>query len=173
MFHSYLACLILSYRQYIPQIMHMVLTVLWIVMGQFWAVLPIFFRVTSLALGKCYHWPFVKEIHQWPVDFPHKESLTTHWGQDKMATILQTFSNAFSWIKMYKFRLRFHWSFFPRVEFTIFQHWFRWWLGAVQATSHYLNQWWYSLLMCICVTRPQWVNMVAPVPVCNWLYFLE
>ena len=24
----------------------------------------------------------------------------------------------------------------------IFQHWFREWLGAVQATSHYLNQWW-------------------------------
>ena len=23
-----------------------------------------------------------------------------------------------------------------------FQHWFRKWLGAVQATSHYLNQWW-------------------------------
>ena len=25
-----------------------------------------------------------------------------------------TFSNAFSWMKMYKFRLRFHWSFFPK-----------------------------------------------------------
>ena len=23
-----------------------------------------------------------------------------------------------------------------------FQHWSRWWLGAVQATTHYLNQWW-------------------------------
>ena len=31
---------------------------------------------------------------------------------------------------------------FPRVELTIFQHWFRYWLGADQATSHYLNQWW-------------------------------
>ena len=28
-----------------------------------------------------------------------------------------------------------------RVQLTIFQHWFRKWLGAVQATSHYLNQW--------------------------------
>ena len=43
---------------------------------------------------------------------------------------------------MHEFRLRFHWSLFLRFELTIFQHWFRWWLGAVQATSHYLNQWW-------------------------------
>ena len=27
-------------------------------------------------------------------------------------------------------------------ELTIFQLWFRLWLGADQATSHYLNQWW-------------------------------
>ena len=26
---------------------------------------------------------------------------------------------------MYTFRLRFHWSLFPRVQLTIFQHWFR------------------------------------------------
>ena len=53
-----------------------------------------------------------------------------------------TFSNAFSSMKMFEFRLKFHWSLFPRVQLTIFQHWFRWWLGAVQATSHFLNQWW-------------------------------
>ena len=44
---------------------------------------------------------------------------------------------------------------FPRIHSTIFQHWFRKWLGAIQATSHYLNQWWYSLMNYICVTRPQ------------------
>ena len=60
-----------------------------------------------------------------------------------MAAIFQTtFSNAFSWMKMFKFLLRFHWSLFPRVQLTIFQHWFRFWLGTDQATSHYLNQWW-------------------------------
>ena len=49
-----------------------------------------------------------------------------------MATIFQTaFSNAFSWMKMYKFLLRFLWSLFPRVQLTIFQ-----------VPSHYLNQWW-------------------------------
>ena len=53
-----------------------------------------------------------------------------------------TFWIAFSWMKMFGFRLKFHWSLFLRVQLTIFQHWFRKWLGAVQATSHYLNQWW-------------------------------
>ena len=44
----------------------------------------------------------------------------------QMAAIFQTtFSNAFSWMKMYQFRLRFHWSLFPRAKLTIFQHWFR------------------------------------------------
>ena len=52
------------------------------------------------------------------------------------------FSNAFSWMKMYEFHLKFHWSLCLRFQLTIFQHWFRYWLGAVQATSHYLNQWW-------------------------------
>ena len=29
-----------------------------------------------------------------------------------------------------------------RVQLTIFQHWFRYWLGTGQATSHSLKQWW-------------------------------
>ena len=67
----------------------------------------------------------------------------THWGREKMdATSQTTFSSAFSWMKMYELQIRFHSSLFPRVQLTIFQHWFRWWLGADQATSHYLNQWW-------------------------------
>ena len=52
-------------------------------------------------------------------------TILTHWGRDKMAAIFQTtFSNASSWMKMLKFRLRFHWSLFPRVQLTIFRHWF-------------------------------------------------
>ena len=56
-----------------------------------------------------------------PVNSPHKGPVTrkmfpfddvimrmtvlTHWGQDKMDDIFQTtFSNAFSWMKIYKFR---------------------------------------------------------------------
>ena len=36
----------------------------------------------------------------------------------------------------------FHWSLFIRYELTIFDHWFRQWLCADQATSHYLKLWW-------------------------------
>ena len=49
----------------------------------------------------------------------------THWGRDKMTAIFRTFSNAFSWMKMIIFRLRFHWNLFPKAQITIFQHRFR------------------------------------------------
>ena len=51
------------------------------------------------------------------------------------------FQNVFSCMKMYEFWFKFHRSLFLRVQSTIFQHWFRWWLGADQATSHYPSQW--------------------------------
>ena len=46
--------------------------------------------------------------------------------------------------------LKFHWSLFLRFQWTITQHWFRWWLGAKWATSHYLNQCWANSLTHIC-----------------------
>ena len=55
-----------------------------------------------------------------------QQTFLTHWGRDKMAAIFQTtFSNVFSWMKMYEFRLRFHLCLCLRVQLTIFQHWFR------------------------------------------------
>ena len=84
--------------------------------------------------------------------------LLTHWGRDKMATIFQTtFSNAFSWMKMYKFRLRFHWSLFPIVQLTIpalvpIMAWRR--PGDKPLSEPMMA----SLLMHICVTWPQWVK---------------
>ena len=67
----------------------------------------------------------------------------THWGRDKMDAVSQSkFSRAFSSMKIVVFWLNFHWNMFPRIKLTIIQHWFRYWLGADQATSHYLNQWW-------------------------------
>ena len=49
-----------------------------------------------------------------------------HWGRDKMAAIFKaTFLNGFSGMKMYVFRLRFHWSLFLGVQLAILQHWFR------------------------------------------------
>ena len=51
---------------------------------------------------------------------------SSHWGRDQMADIFQTtFSNAFSWMKIFEFWIIFHWSLFLRVQLTIFQHWFR------------------------------------------------
>ena len=38
--------------------------------------------------------------------------ILTHWGRDKMGTVFNTtLSNAFSWMKIYQFRLWFHWIF--------------------------------------------------------------
>ena len=50
----------------------------------------------------------------------------THWGREEMEAIKQTtLSSAFFWKNMFKFRQKFHWSLFLRVQLTIFQHWFR------------------------------------------------
>ena len=55
----------------------------------------------------------------------------------------QSFQMNFLEWKYYEFGLKLHWSLFLGFQLTIFQHWFRWWLGADQATSHDLNQWWF------------------------------
>ena len=47
-------------------------------------------------------------------------SIVTHWTRNKVAAIFQTtFSNAFSWMKINKLRLRFHWNLFSRVQVTM------------------------------------------------------
>ena len=85
----------------------------------------------------------------------------THWGRDKMADIFQTaFPNAFSWMKMYKFQLRFHWSLFPKVQLTIFQHIPAWRHPGNKPLSKPMMA---SLLTNICITWPQWVKR-------NYLY---
>ena len=57
----------------------------------------------------------------------HKSlSSLTHWGRERMAAISQTtFSNVFSWMRILKIWLKFHWSLFVSAQFKIFQHWFR------------------------------------------------
>ena len=80
----------------------------------------------------------------------HWCSMSTHWGRDKMADISLT-----------TFQMQ---VFFPRVQLTIFQHWFRLWLMVGQVASHYLNQWSPRLMTHGCVTRPQRVNKTV------WLY---
>ena len=80
----------------------------------------------------------------------------TYWGQNKMAAIFQTtFSNGFSWMKMFESLLKFHRHLFLKVQLirklVEKMAWCR--------TGHYLKQWWPRLLTCICVTQSEWVNI--------------
>ena len=87
-----------------------------------------------------------------------KVSPLTHWGQHKMAAIFQTtFSNAFSWMKMYELWLRFHWFFS------------RGWINNIPALVQIMawrrlgdkplsEPMMVGLPMHICVTRPQGVK---------------
>ena len=62
-------------------------------------------------------------LHKWQI---FMKGPLTHWGRGKMAAISQTtLSIAFSLMKMLQFRINFRWSLFLRVQWTIFQHWFR------------------------------------------------
>ena len=73
--------------------------------------------------------------------------------------------------------LIFNWSLFLWFELTIFQHWYRWWLGAEQATTHYLNQWWlfywciYASLGLNKLTWRSWINGFCKKR-CIWLSFV-
>ena len=76
-----------------------------------------------------------------------------------MAAIIQTtFSNGFSWVRMYEFRLSFHWSFFlggtiniiPALAQTM-----PWCRPGDKPLSEPVAV---SLLMRICIARPQWVK---------------
>ena len=69
-----------------------------------------------------------------------------------MAAIFQTtFSNGFCWMKMYEFRLRFHWIFFHRVLVQIMA----WRRPGDKPLSEPMMVW---LLTHICVIRPQSVK---------------
>ena len=79
--------------------------------------------------------------------------------QDKTDAISQTtFSSAFSSMKMFEFRLKFHWNLFLRVQLTIVQSLVQimvWrWSGDRPLSEPMMV----GLLTHICVTLPQWVN---------------
>ena len=74
----------------------------------------------------------------------------THRGQDKMDAISRTtFLNAFSSMKMFEFRFRFHWSLFLRVQCLAWH-----WPGDKPLSEPMMAR----LPMHICVTLPQWVK---------------
>ena len=85
-------------------------------------------------------------------------SINSYTPLDKIAAISQTTVwSAFSWMKL--FRLKFHWSFFLRVQLTISENWFRKWLGIEQAASHYLSRCLPDSLTHICGTWGRWVKV--------------
>ena len=92
----------------------------------------------------------------------------THWGRDKMAAISQTtLSNSFSWMKIFEFRLDFHWSFIPTVQLIFIPA-----LVLIMAWRRPGDKPLFEPMMVtspkhICVSRPQWVNC------CNITSLLE
>ena len=44
------------------------------------------------------------------------------------------------------------------------QCWFIWKFGAKQATRHYLDKWWPTLLTQKCITKPRWATQNTSVP---------
>ena len=131
--------------------------------------------------------PFVWGIHRSPVDSPHKGqwrgalmlsliwASINDWRNNREAGDLRRHrahydviviqngcygadKNAFPWMKITVCWFKFHWNPFLWRHLTISQHWFRWWLGACSAPSHYLNQYRPSSLTHKCVILPQWVT---------------
>ena len=86
-------------------------------------------NATANKIVGCIAWMCVKKCSEIVISgqaWVYHETALTHWRRDKMAAVSQTtLSNAFSWMKMLEFRLRFYWSLFLRVPLTIIQHWFR------------------------------------------------
>ena len=88
-------------------------------------------------------------------------SFSTSRPGDKIAATLQrTFSNTFSWQNNVTLWLKFHRSLFlpddlfhNRIALLLMI------LSSVSVPSHYLNKWWPTLSVHICVTRPQSFNI--------------
>ena len=89
-----------------------------------------FYKLNYCGRPTIWHW-YARPNWTWAsgVDIPWgcvSTCCVTRWGRDEIDAILQTtFWNAFSWMKSNWLRLKFHWNLFPRVQLTIFQHWFR------------------------------------------------
>ena len=87
--------------------------------------------------------------------------ILTHWGRGELDAISQTtFLSAFCWMKMFEFRIKFHWSLFPGFQLTInniptLVQVMAWCRPGDKPLSEPMMV---SSLTHICVTRPQWVN---------------
>ena len=94
----------------------------------------------------------------------------SHWDRDKMAAILQTtFSNAFSCLKMYELRLRFHWSLGPTNNIQALVQIMAWRWPGDKLLSELMMV---SFFTHICVTRPQWVTEILTIDM-SWLSLMS
>ena len=95
----------------------------------------------------------LKKVLNW-VSSSHE--CLTHWGRGNMAAMSQMiFPNTFSWMKMHEFRLKFRWSLFLIYNIPALVQIMAWRRPGDKPLSEPMMV---SLLMHICVTRPQWVN---------------
>ena len=91
----------------------------------------------------------------------------THWGQDKMDAILQTFSNAFSWMKLW-ISLKFSLKFVPAgpinniPALVQIMAWYR--PGNKPLSEPMMSR----LPTHICVTWPQWVKYFKSNLICTY-----
>ena len=101
------------------------------------------------------------------VDTLRPRKIGRHFPDDNLTCI--------SLMKINILRLIYHWCLFPRVQLTIFQKWLRLWLGAVQAASHYLNQWWLYYRRIHASLGPHELAYIARIPdqVCLHSRFVE
>ena len=75
----------------------------------------------------------------------------THWGRHKIVAIFQTiFSTVFSWMKVYEFLLRFHWSLFPINNIPVLVQIMAWYRSGDRPLSQPTMA---NLLKHICFTR--------------------
>ena len=84
-----------------------------------------------------------KPLHEPRMTYHKKGSMASisgHWSWDKIAANSQeAFSNAFHWMKIMKFWLKFHWSLFLQIQLTV--------LGQIMAwhqTGIKPIYWWFS-----------------------------
>ena len=99
---------------------------------------------------------------------PISLSILMRWCQDRMAAILQmVLSKPFVARKLLFLIPVSHSSVFSRVQSKIIQHWYRYWLGAEKAKSHYLNKWWPTSMTHMCASRPQCVDHSRSVYACQ------
>ena len=91
-------------------------------------------------------------------------SVLTHWGLDKMAAIFSTtYSNAFSWMKMYEFGIKISLKFVPKGPISnipaLVQIMAWHWPGNKPLSEPMMVR----LLTYICVTWPQWVKAIQHI----------